>query len=166
MEQRLATFEAQRAYDDPLVMADYRLAGEAFAGPVVAAEPTRRVMGDNGRRRLRPLVAVHTDDPLRLDVGQEVYDPNRNGQKAIITRLEQTAGGWEVELELQDKMGRSAQPAPGSVPEVGDHAVYTALADSFVRGRTWLTRDDTPWTHGGPPPQYTPAPEDAVEDWS
>jgi len=166
MEQRLASFDAQRAYDDPLVMADFRLNGEAFAGRVVAADPTRRVPGA-GRPRLRPLITVVTDDPVRLDVEHAVYDPSRNGQKAVITRLEQTSDGWEIELELQDKMGRSRTPELGSVPGVGDQVRYTALADTYVRrGRQWPAREDTPWTHGGPPPQYVPAPDDAVEDWS
>ncbi|HZM74562.1 MAG TPA: hypothetical protein VFC19_02485 [Candidatus Limnocylindrales bacterium] len=166
MEQRLASFDAQRAYDDPLVMADFRLAGEAFVGRVIAAEPTRRVPGA-GRTKLRPLVTTFTDDPVRLDVEHLVYDPNRNGQKGIVTRLERVGDGWEIELELQDKMGRGRNPEPGTVPQVGDEVLYTALADTFVRrGRQWPAREDTPWTHGGPPPEYVPAPEDAVEDWS
>ena len=39
-QQRLAV---ERAYDDPLVMAEYRMTGEAFAGAVVEAEPDRLV---------------------------------------------------------------------------------------------------------------------------
>ena len=37
-QQRLAV---ERAYDDPLVMAEYRLTGEAFAGTVTGADLTR-----------------------------------------------------------------------------------------------------------------------------
>src|ERR1700727_1860137 len=37
-QQRLAV---ERAHDDPLVMAEYRLTGEAFAGTVVEADLTR-----------------------------------------------------------------------------------------------------------------------------
>ncbi|MDP9792427.1 hypothetical protein J2S43_000939 [Catenuloplanes nepalensis] len=166
MEQRLASFDAERAYDDPLVLADYRLAGEAFSGEVVASDPHRRVRGAQ-RFVTRPLVTVTTTDPVRLDVGQQVHDPSRNGQRALITRLDETADGWIVELELQDKMGRGRVPEPGSVPVVGDDVVYTAPADTFVRrGRAWPARENIPWTHGGPPPEPVPVPEDAVEDWS
>ncbi|GIM97830.1 hypothetical protein Ato02nite_096230 [Paractinoplanes toevensis] len=166
MEQRLASFDAERAYDDPLVLADYRLAGEAFAGEVVASDPHRRVRGAQ-RSVTRPLVTVTTTDPVRLDVGQQVHDPSRNGQRALITSLDEATDGWIVELELQDKMGRGRAPEPGSVPAVGDEVVYTALADTFVRrGRAWPARENIPWTHGGPPPEPVPVPEDAVEDWS
>ena len=44
-QQRLAV---ERAYDDPLVMAEYRLTGEAFAGRVVAADPARLDTGGKG----------------------------------------------------------------------------------------------------------------------
>ena len=37
LERAQAGYDAQRALDDPLVMAEYRLTGEAFAGTVVAA---------------------------------------------------------------------------------------------------------------------------------
>ena len=40
MERALAHFEADMAFDDPYVLADRRNLGEAFAGEVVAAEPT------------------------------------------------------------------------------------------------------------------------------
>ncbi|WP_306215994.1 hypothetical protein [Actinoplanes sp. RD1] len=166
MELRLASFNAERAYDDPLVIADHRLAGEAFAGTVVAIDATRRVRAIQ-KLVSRPLVTVTSTDPVRLDEGQQVHDPSRDGQRALITRIEETTDGWVIELELQDKMGRGRTPAPGSVPAVGDELVYTAVADTFVRrGRAWPTRDDIPWTHGGPPPEYVPVPEDAVEDWS
>ncbi len=39
LEREQARYDAQRALDDPLVMAEFRLAGEAFAGTVVAADP-------------------------------------------------------------------------------------------------------------------------------
>ncbi|GAA2775178.1 hypothetical protein [Nonomuraea dietziae] len=39
MERAQAAFEVQRAYDDPLVMAEYRLTGEAFAGEVIETDP-------------------------------------------------------------------------------------------------------------------------------
>ena len=28
------------------------------------------------------------------------------------------------------------------------------------------SREETPWTHGGPPAEYVPTDEDAMEDWS
>ena len=53
LERAQATYDAQRAFDDPLVMAEYRLTGEAFAGTVVAAQPNR-CDASGPRRTLRP----------------------------------------------------------------------------------------------------------------
>jgi len=53
LEQVQAEYAAQRAFDDPLVMAEHRMTGEAFAGTVTAAEPGR-VDGSGRRRVLRP----------------------------------------------------------------------------------------------------------------
>jgi hypothetical protein len=40
------------------------------------------------------------------------------------------------------------------------------VTETFVRRRAWPARENIPWTHGGPPPEYKPAAEDAAEDWS
>ena len=53
LERLQASHAVQRAFDDPAVMAEHRLAGEAFAGQVTAAERDR--IDASGRRRaLRP----------------------------------------------------------------------------------------------------------------
>ena len=41
LERAQAAFDAQRALEDPFVLAELRTAGEAFAGNVVSAEPSR-----------------------------------------------------------------------------------------------------------------------------
>lgn len=56
LERAQAGYDAQRALDDPLVMAEYRLLGEAFAGTVMAAAPTgwmRRARGASCGRTSR-----------------------------------------------------------------------------------------------------------------
>jgi hypothetical protein len=165
LEQRMAAFEAQRAYDDPLVIADHRLTGEAFVGRVVDADATRRVPGQR-RSVLRPLVTVATSDPVRLDLGQNVHDPARNGQTAVIESVTQTEKGWRIEVELQNQMGSGHTAKPGSVPALGDDVTYTSVTETFVRRRSWPAREETPWTHGGPPPDSRPVAEDGAEDWS
>src|SRR5262249_19780031 len=64
-ERAQASYAAQRAFDDPVVLAQYRLTGEAFGGIVTAAEPDR-VDATGPRRKLRPLITVLTQDPLRI----------------------------------------------------------------------------------------------------
>jgi hypothetical protein len=71
-----------------------------------------------------------------------------------------------VVLELSGGMGRALTPVPGSVPELGDRLCYTTLSDSYRRSGPFPPREETPWTHGGPPPEYVPADEDASEVWS
>ena len=166
--RRLASLErvqemvaAQRAFDDPLVMAEHRLAGEAFAGQVVAAEPDR--VDATGRRRvLRPRITVQTEDDTIAEPGVTLTSPARPGQKARVVEVT----GPRVVLELQGGMGRSLTPEPGSVPSVGEPVCYAAFSDTWQPPPAFPEPEDTPWTHGGPPPEYVPSGEDGREDWS
>ncbi|GAA2374661.1 hypothetical protein [Dactylosporangium salmoneum] len=165
LERAQARFDAQRALDDPLVMAEHRLTGEAFAGEVVAAEPDR-VDATGPRRRLRPHVTVHTTDPLRLTAGAEVTSPARPGQKAEILAVTPSAGGLDVRLELSGGMGRALTATPGSVPAPGERITYGSASTAFQPAGNFPDAADTPWTHGGPPTPPGPTQEDAVEAWS
>ena len=170
--RRLASLErvqqmvaAQRAFDDPLIMAEYRLVGEAFAGQVAGAEPDR--VDATGRRRvLRPRIAVDTDDEVLVSEGEELTSPTRPNQKARVIEVTQVGCRTRVVLELQGGMGRSLTPEPGSVPAVGEPVCYATFSDGFQRPPAFPAPEDTPWTHGGPPPPYVPSGEDAREDWS
>lgn len=161
--QRLAV---ERAYDDPLVMAEYRMTGEAFAGEVLAAEPDR--LDTSGKKAvLRPWITVQTTDEVLFEPGTALASPARPGQQATVRDVESAAGGrTQVTLELKGGMGRSLTPKPGSVPAVGECVTYTSLRDEFQREPDFPDRQDTPWTHGGPPREYLPDDEDAREDWS
>jgi hypothetical protein len=170
--RRLANLErihemvaVQRAFDDPLVMAEYRMTGEAFAGRVVAAEPDR--VDDTGRRRvLRPRVTIETADEVLAEPGIGLISPARPGQKARVVDVTVNGDRTRVVLELQGGMGRSLTPEPGSVPVVGGEVCYAAFGEGFQPPPAFPPPEETPWTHGGPPPQYAPAHEDAVEEWS
>ncbi len=166
LEQAQASYAAQRAFDDPLVLAGYRLTGEAFGGSVVAADPAR--LGGSGKRRmLRPLVTVETLDVVRVGPGDKLVSPARPRQSAVVMSVSPLAGARSaVELELSGGMGRSLVAAPGSVPAVGERLCYTTLTDSYQVSGAFPERESTPWTHGGPPPVYVPVPDDAVEAWS
>jgi hypothetical protein len=172
-QQRLAV---ERAYDDPLVMAEYRMTGEAFAGEVTDAEPGRL---DQGGKRpvLRPWITVATADEVLFAGGAVLRSPARPAQQATVIdivppgargNLAGTAGAdprTQVVLELKGGMGRSLTPPPGSVPAAGEYLTYTSLRDDFQPAAKFPDIDDTPWTHGGPPPEYVPDDEDAREDW-
>ena len=162
-------------------MAEHRLAGEAFAGPVTAAEPDR-LDSSGKRRKLRPLITVITEDPVRIDAGATLVSPSRPSQQAtsgiagapappgpaVPAGLVAAAARRraEVVLELSGGMGHALTAEPGSVPEPGERVCYTMLTDSYQPVSSFPDREHTPWTHGGPPPEYVPADEDATEAWS
>lgn len=160
MERAQAAYDVQRAYDDPLVMAEYRLSGEAFAGEVVETDPDN-VEGEGRSRKLRPLVHIKTDDPVRLPPGTALGTPGRRSQGAQLV----SAGDGLVILKITKGMGRGRTPAPGTVPEPGERVCYTSLTDDFQGSPTLPERERTPWTHGGPPQEYVPNDDDAQEEW-
>jgi hypothetical protein len=169
---RLANLEAaqeshqrRRALDDPLVMAQYRVTGEAFRGEVVAVDPDRQIT-KNKRAWPRPRVWLRTADPALLRIGAKVASPARiNQKKVVVVGLERDGADLIIELELQDGMGRGARPEAGSVPEVGELRTYATLlsADTFTPP-PFPEAEATPWTHGGPPPVYVPNADDQTEE--
>jgi hypothetical protein len=165
LERVLAMLSVQRAFDDPLVMAEYRMTGEALAGRVVAAEPGR--IDASGRRRvLRPRITVETDDEVAAGPGAALTSPSRPRQTARVVEAAQAGGRTRIVLELKGGMGRSLTPEPGSVPAVGEQVCYAAFSEDFQPLPAFPDPEETPWTHGGPPPPYVPSGDDAREDWS
>ncbi|WP_131737468.1 hypothetical protein [Actinomadura roseirufa] len=161
LERAQDAYDAQRAFDDPLVMAEYRLAGQAFGGVVTDCEPDR--LDETGKRpKLRPHLRVGTADPVRLDVGTTVCNAARPALKGKIVEL--AAGS--VLLELTGGMGRKLTAEPGSVPRPGERVCFTSLSEGSFGAAKFPDREDTPWTHGGPPEEYVPTDEDAEEEWS
>ncbi|MGH3249693.1 MAG: hypothetical protein ACRDOI_26295 [Trebonia sp.] len=170
-QQRLAV---ERAYDDPLVMAEYRMTGEAFAGEVVEADQARLDTESGKKSLLRPWITVATVDNVLIGPRAVLKSPDGPGpqQATVIDVMPPgpstgaSSDRTRVVLELKGGMGRSLTAQPGTVPAVGEYVTYTSLKDDFQPAPKFPDRDDTPWTHGGPPPEYVPADEDAREDWS
>ncbi|MEE4542139.1 hypothetical protein V2S66_09200 [Streptomyces sp. V4-01] len=174
--QKLATREtaqarlsAQEALDDPLVMAERRLAGEAFAGEVTAVE----MAYSEGRRPMpRPLVTLVTADRPQAEPGARCFRAlpgARSAQSAQFVALEPLDPGpdtdsgtgpgadarppdrWAVTVRLTGGMGNGRTPKEGSVPEPGDEAVFTCFEHDARGGPALPDPEQTPWTHGGPP---------------
>jgi hypothetical protein len=166
LERHQASYDAQRAFDDPLVMAGYRLTGDAFVGTVTATVPNRRI-GVGRSAVLRPLITVSTKDPVRLVAGDTIVtDRTRPRQKAQVVSMTGTSHGLEIVLELTGGMGRGRIPPAGTMPGVGDRVCFSTLTDDYQAHGAFPSRENTPWTHGGPPVQRVPTNEDAKEDWS
>ncbi|MFI7425462.1 hypothetical protein ACIBPB_00595 [Micromonospora sp. NPDC049836] len=170
LERAAASYAVQRAYDDPLVMAEHRLTGEAFVGEVTLADPAR--VDDSGRRPvLRPRIQVVTTEPVLVPVGATLYSPARPAQKSKVVFVTPGADGkTEVVLELSGGMGRGLTAPPGSVPEVGERLCLTTLSDAFLPAGAFPATEETPWTHGGPPAGAVDAAPvadgDPAEEWA
>jgi hypothetical protein len=163
LEDEQQRLEAQMAFDDPLVMAEYQVSGQAFRGVVTDVQLH---LDESGKRaKLRPWVWLDTTDEVAIEAGAEVRSPARPTQKVILKEILPLAGGTRVRLEVQDKMGSRLEPAPGSVPEAGDDLCYTSLTPDGGPPARFPAREATPWTHGGPPPEYIPTEADAGESW-
>jgi hypothetical protein len=159
LENAAARYAVQRAFDDPLVMAEYRLTGAAFGGTVTLAKADR--IDDTGKRPvLRPRIMVATAEPVRVEPGATLTSPARPAQKAKVISVTPTPDGADVLLELSGGMGRKLVAEPGSVPAVGERLLLTTLSEAYRPGAAFPDPADTPWTHGGPAepaPTLTPA---------
>jgi hypothetical protein len=131
--QKLATREtaqarlsAQEALDDPLAMAARRLAGEAFAGEVVAVE----MAYSEGRRPMpRPLVTLVTSDQPQAEPGAKCFralPDAKSPQSATLVTIAPSGTG-----------GASGDGVPGGVPEGGAGAVAEGGAGAVAEGTRW-----------------------------
>jgi hypothetical protein len=150
-ETAQAQLEAQEALDDPLVLAGRRLAGEAFVGDV-----TEVVMAysESKRPSPRPLVTVRTDERPHLGERTKVYrslDGRPQTAEFVAYAEPEDGGAPSLVLRILDRMGRSKEPAPGSVPEPGDRIAWTLFEHDQRGGPKLPDPEETPWTHGGPP---------------
>jgi hypothetical protein len=162
LERAQQQYDAERAFDDPMVMAEARMTGEAFVGTVVAAETNRHI-----GKKLRPLITVATPDAVSLTEGETgLRRPELLAQKTTIVSVTRDGDTMLVQLELREGMGGGYEPRPGTVPAVGDTVCYSLFNDDFRRAPTLPANEDTPWTHGGPPEPYLPTRQDAQEPWT
>ena len=161
LERAQLGYDVARSFDDPLVMAGYRVTGEAFRGTVVEVVPDRRVPNERGNLVTRPLVTVRSDDPVQVPPGTAVGTPDRPGQGGTVYLIDADL----VTIELDKGIGRGKVPAPGVLPAVGEALTYTSVLASGIRGPALPAAEDTPWTHGGPPQPYVPTNDDAGEVW-
>ncbi|MEX0170134.1 hypothetical protein [Streptomyces sp. LMG1-1-1.1] len=145
-EQAQGQLEAQEALDDPLVLAGRRLAGEAFTGEVVEVT---MAWTESKRPAPRPLVTVRTDD--RPHLGEKTRVFRSLGGKPQAAEFVGYEEDGSLLLRVLDRMGRSREPAEGSVPEKGERIVWTLFEHEQRVGPKLPDPEETPWTHGGPP---------------
>jgi hypothetical protein len=165
-EQAQARLETEQLRDDPLLMAEARLAGQAFRGRIVAVEADRMVTEEGKKQaRPRPLLVLHTQDEPLLSPDTELECVERPKAKARLLDVADGPGDTRVvHLELTGGMGRGKKPDEGSVPEEGELLCWTVAASGFRGGPKWPTPEETPWTHGGPPEPSRERDEDVEEE--
>ena len=157
LERAQAAYDAERAQEDPFVLAELRTAGDAFTGEVILAEPSRTIITAAGRPVLRPRFTVRTGDPVRLEPGRVMICPARPRQRVQITGLTHTATDADVVVEVVQGMGTPGRPTPDAVPAAGESVSFTPDPGFFAQ-REFPPPDQTPWTHGGPPVRPSAAP--------
>lgn len=156
-EREQTRLDIQEALDDPLAMAEHRLAGQALAGVVVEVE----LAYSSGRSpKPRPLLTVRTGDRAHGDPGRALYRAGGPAaQKAELVAQDPESG--TVTLRLLNGMGLKKEPKPGSVPEPGEQVCFTLFELTARQSAPLPEPEDTPWTHGGPPRSTAPAAEGA-----
>ena len=157
LERAQAAYDAQRALEDPYILAGLRTTGEAFAGQVVSADPSRTVLSGTGRLLLRPTFTVRTADPVRIGTEKTLVCPSYPKLKATIAEVTRSSESADVVLEVVGGMGTVARPALDAVPPVGEQVSCT-IDPGYWAPRQFPPTDQTPWTHGGPPPRPTAGP--------
>ncbi|GJF30230.1 hypothetical protein KNE206_29300 [Kitasatospora sp. NE20-6] len=164
-EREQVRVEVQEALDDPLAMAEHRLAGEAFAGEVVALVPEYDTSGRSPKPR--PLLVVRTTDRPHADPGREVHRAHGpSAQRGVVAGADAAEG--TVTVRVVSGMGRRKEPEPGSLPEVGERVVFTLFELAPRQSAPLPDPEDTPWTHGGPPggvPGGVPGAPGGTEEW-
>ncbi|MGW7459999.1 hypothetical protein [Streptomyces sp. NPDC054797] len=153
MEQAATAFAAERAADDTFMRAELRTTGEAFGGPVTTIEPQCTLSGPTGRTQWRPRFTVSTTDPVLMEPGQLLACHIHRNARYKICGITPADCETLVELEITAGMGTVARPNHAVLPESGAFLVFTVAPDHY-RMPVFPARDQTPWTHGGPPANH------------
>lgn len=159
-EQAAATFTAERAADDPFARAELRTTGEAFAGTVTTMDADHVVRGPTGRAQWRPRLTVSTTDPVHMEPGQLLACHTYSNARYKVCDIAPSDDGTLVLLEITAGMGPATRRNHSVLPDTGDLLLLTVAPDHF-RMPEFPSRDQTPWTHGGPPPEHPDAMKEA-----
>ncbi|WP_329243124.1 hypothetical protein OG417_45350 [Actinoallomurus sp. NBC_01490] len=153
LEQAQKILEDEQALDDTFVLAERRTTGAAFAGTVVERNPLRQDLSKKGRRVLRPRFTIVTQDPPPLVRDQDYVEwsrPDKRVHVRVCAVTPDPPAAHLITLEVVSGMGSVNNPRPGSVPEMNEQVCYTPWPSQWGAVE-FPSREQTPWTHGGPP---------------
>ncbi|MET9720500.1 hypothetical protein ABZZ46_34570 [Streptomyces rochei] len=163
LEHAQGAFDAHRALEDPFFMAERRTTGEAIAGTVTDVDAHHTILSAKDRPLLRPRFTLHTTDPVRLDIGHLLAGPRNPRVHLTVRAITPRDNGTDLLLEVTTLTGTVAKPRTDSVPATGDHLDLT-FAPEFFRQPPFPSRENTPWTHGGPQHDHPATPLEATEE--
>ena len=105
---------------------------------------------------------ISSGDPI---LRTEIVKPGESGFLAAVLE----PGKRAITIGVTAISGAAGLIYPGDRVDIiarGDAVTYTTLRDDFQPAPQFPSREETPWTHGGPPPEYVPTDDDAQEAWS
>ncbi|MBP0458973.1 hypothetical protein [Streptomyces montanisoli] len=152
-EAARAAFNADRALEDPFVRVELRTTGDAVGGTVIAVDDQHTICGPGGRDMWRPRITLSTQDPVHLEPGRLLTSHLHRTARYQVRGLIAGPVDTLVELEITAGMGTVDRPNHTVLPSAGAFLVLTAAPEHF-RMPAFPSRDQTPWTHGGPPPEH------------
>lgn len=158
LEHAAALLDSHRALEDEFVMAERRTTGDAFSGVVIHTEPDRIIppQGPRQRAKRRPRLTVRTTDPVRLELNRLLAGPHDPAVHMAVCDIVYASDATDVVLEIRTRTGTVNDPNRRSVPALGTTLLLTTAPEHFRRPQ-FPSRDQIPWTHGGPD---TPAAEE------
>ena len=107
---------------------------------------------------LEPLAP--TADPVPMEPGQLLACHTHRNARYKICEVTPADGDTLIELEITAGMGTMTRPNHAVLPEADAFLVFT-IAPGHYRMPEFPARDQTPWTHGGPPADH---PDGSDED--
>jgi hypothetical protein len=140
---------AQMAYDDPLIMAEYVDAGQAFTGDVVAVDTNNREVRPGRVNRVRvPIITVRTPSRPAHPTGTAVWWSDNPAIRSVIRSVRPADPDpddspddtpYLVNLTVTAGMKNNAMPAAGE-----QHTFATLSLGSGARP---VRAGEAPWTH-------------------
>lgn len=137
----LELLEAQKAFDDPLIMAEFEAQGQCVSGIVTFADiSNKEVKAGNKRATQVPLITINMMSPTRLLMGTDLVwaaDPRVKGQIRQVP-----SGGRPGDCILAVTAGHDRGTR---LPSLGTRTTFVTL--EVFGGQAPDSPGEVPWTH-------------------
>lgn len=152
-ENNAAEYARQQALDDPEVMKELLIDGEALRGEVISVDSSNRI-----GRSYRPLITIVPEPSYPHAPGATLHWAQQVKTEAEVTAVDRVAG--TVTVRLAGGMGRG-RPAPEALPTPGQVVLFSPHGPPAYFPGT--LPNQLPWTHI---PATDVVPQVTGQDWS